>query len=86
MALIILVVALCLALVALGFFAPRLSRRFQGRMDRDADRAESKAESEPKPVQGMVERPLEWSRRAADKATSAGRKGRDETERTKQEH
>lgn len=81
MALIILVVALCLALVALGFFAPRLSRRFQRRMDRSEGRAESKAESEPKPIRKMVEPPLEFSRRAADRATSAGREGRDETRR-----
>lgn len=84
MAPIALVVIVALALVGLGFFAPRLSRRLQGRMDRMVERAESKAESQPKLVRNALERSLELSRRSADRATGAGREGRDKAEQAKE--
>lgn len=81
--LIAVVVVLAVALLALGFFAPRLSRRVQGTMDRKAERAESKADTKPQPVRGMAERSLDVSQRIADRATATGRKGRDDAEQTR---
>ena len=83
MLLIALVVVLALALLALGFFAPRLSRRLQGRLDQKAEEAESKAETQPKPVRDGLDRSLELSRKTADRATEAGREGHQEAERAK---
>ena len=83
MALIALVVVVGLGLIALGFFAPRLSRRLQRRMDHTARRAEAKAEKEPEPLRTMTKRSLEFSDKAADDATHVGREGRDEAERAR---
>lgn len=75
MPLIGLVVISALALVALGFFAPRQSRRLQGRLDRKAEQAKAKAESQPKLVRNALEGSLELLKRSADRATEAGREG-----------
>lgn len=82
MALIALVVVVGLGLLALGFFAPGLSRRLQARMDHSAERAKAKAEEQPEPLRTMTKRSLEFSHRTADRATNAGREGRYQAERT----
>lgn len=86
MALIILVVAAAVALVALGFLAPRLSRRLQGRMDRRAEQAEAKAGSQPQPLRSASEGSVQFSKETADRATATGRQGRERAGDAGREH
>ena len=75
---------LCVALFAIGFIAPRLSERVQGRLDHGAERATSAAQAKPEPVRAAGESTLDTSRRAADRTSEAGRRERGRAARARQ--
>jgi len=78
--LIAVIIVVCLVLLAVGFLAPRRSRRVQGGIDNGSDKAERKAdEKTPDALTKFVKKPIENARKAADKSTEVGREGREKT-------
>lgn len=78
MILIAVVIALCLVLLVVGFLAPGRSRRVEHGIDSGGEKAERKAdEKTPDALTKFVQKPIENARKAADKSTEAGRKGRE---------
>lgn len=70
------VLAACVLLLILGFLAPRLSHRPQKEVDRGLDKADENAKKAPEPLDKLMHKPTEASRKAADTATQAGREAR----------
>ncbi|MGI8563014.1 MAG: DUF6411 family protein [Candidatus Dormibacter sp.] len=78
MTLIAVLIVVCLVLLAVGFLAPRRSRRLQRDIDSGSDKAQRKAdEKTPDALTKFVQKPIENARKAADKSTEVGREGRE---------
>ena len=64
------------ALFVYAFFAPRRSRRTQAEVDERLEGGKDAAAAAPRPVDDLLEKPLDASENAADTAAEAGRKSR----------
>jgi hypothetical protein len=76
MLLIALVIVACLILLALGFVAPRFSHKPQGKADKELSKGEGKSNKLPGFLGRMMPKSFSFSRKAVDKSTEEGRKGR----------
>ena len=70
------VIAVCLLLAVLAFLAPRLSRRPQHGVNRAFSGGQRGASRLPGTLGRWLQRPFSFSRRAANRSASAGRRGR----------
>lgn len=76
MILIAVLAAACLVLLVLGFVAPRLSRKPQGKLEHGIDRADDRAQREGGLPAKMGHNSAHISRKAVDKSTETGRSAR----------
>lgn len=70
------IVVICVALLALGFLVPRLSRHPQKGVDRTLGAAQRGGGKAPGPIGRLLSKQFGNSRKATNKSTSMGRKGR----------
>jgi len=70
------IVAVCLALLVLGFLLPRLSFYPQRGVDRGLSAGKRAGAKAPGPLGRLLQKPFGTSQRAADKSAGAGRRGR----------
>ena len=70
------VVAVCILLGILAFLAPRLSRQPQRGVNRAFSGGQREASRLPGGLGRWLQRPFSFSRRAANRSASAGRRGR----------
>lgn len=73
-------IVVCVALVVLGFLAPRFSRKPQGKLDHGINRADEHAREHGGVSGKMGHNSADLSRKAVDKATDAGRGARRKVE------
>jgi hypothetical protein len=70
------VIVAAILLLALGFLAPRFSRKPQGKLDRSLEKADEKARKAPAPLDKLMDSSTRASEKIADSATEAGREAR----------
>jgi hypothetical protein len=70
------IAAVCVALLALAFLAPRLSRHPQRGVDRTLGTAQRAGGKAPGVIGRLLSKQLGTSRRATNKSASLGRRGR----------
>ena len=80
MLLLAVIAIVCVALVVLGFLAPRWSARPQHGLDHALETADRKEGDDRSLPRRMAHRSTRLSKRAVDKATDTGRQGRREVD------
>jgi uncharacterized protein DUF6411 len=73
---IVVVVAVCLVLLAVGFLLPRLSRYPQRGVDRTLGAGQRAGGKAPGPLGRLLQKSFGASRRATNKSAATGRRGR----------
>jgi hypothetical protein len=73
---VVVVVAVCLVLLAVGFLLPRLSRYPQRGVDRTLGAGQRAGGKAPGPVGRLLQKSFGASRRATNKSAATGRRGR----------
>jgi Family of unknown function (DUF6411) len=73
---IVVIAAVCLALLVLGFLLPRLSRHPQRGVDRALGAGQRAGGTAPGPLGRLLQTAFGTSRRATNKSAATGRRGR----------
>jgi hypothetical protein len=73
---IVVIVAVCLVLLAVGFLLPRLSRYPQRGVDRTLGAGQRAGGKAPGPLGRLLQKSFGASRRATNKSAATGRRGR----------
>jgi len=74
---IVVITAVCVVLLVLGFLLPRLSRHPQRGVAKTLGVGQRAGGKAPSPLGRLLQKPFSGSRKATNKSASAGRSGRD---------
>jgi cell division protein FtsN len=80
MILIAVVVIAAVLLLIIGFLAPRFSHKPQRAVDKGLDKADENAKRAPEPLDTVMDKTTEASRKVADKSAETGREARYKSE------
>jgi hypothetical protein len=73
---IIVIAAVCVVLLVLGFLLPRLSRYPQRGVEKTLGAGQRAGGKAPSPLSRLLQKPFSTSRKATSRSASAGRRGR----------
>jgi hypothetical protein len=80
MILVTIVVIAAVLLLIVGFLAPRFSHKPQGAVDKGLDKADQNAKRAPEPLDTVMDKTTQASRKVADKSAETGREARYKSE------
>ena len=76
MILVTIVVIAAVLLLIVGFLAPRFSHKPQGAVDKGLEKADDNAKRAPEPLDTVMDKTTQASRKVADKSAETGREAR----------